>query len=308
MLRLPEVYFVNDKNLYNARYRSKLIKALSSNLITREFGLFDGFKTFAQLFLRILLYRNIFLVSSNLKSNLIILMFFWVPKIVIVNGLGRYRSLKFLRGLVRLLLVWQSHRAKIFIQNYADYRFFRRYSGCTTKIVWMQGSGGVKRKLGKNKSSMAVITRDEKLLAQRASIIEFYKLFWEPKKIVLVGVKDFSSFNFERLNIQSKGYVDQSKIMSFSRCLLVPSGYGEGIPHTLVDAIVSGAEIYLTRKNFVSYGFHKSAKYQKISETGKWVRLIITQSLKEALSEENIVNQFKNEIDKLIYSKNKRFV
>ena len=56
-------------------------------------------------------------------------------------------------------------------------------------------------------------------------------------------------------------------------------------------------------KTFVSYGFHKSAKYQKISETGKWVRLIITQSLKEALSEENIVNQFKNEIDKLIYSK-----
>ena len=142
MLRLPEVYFVNDKNLYNARYRSKLIKALSSNLITREFGLFDGFKTFAQLFLRILLYRNIFLVSSNLKSNLIILMFFWVPKIVIVNGLGRYRSLKFLRGLVRLLLVWQSHRAKIsfkimLITDFLDVTLVvqRKLYGCRVPVA-----------------------------------------------------------------------------------------------------------------------------------------------------------------------------
>ena len=75
------------------------------------------------------------------------------------------------------------------------------------------------------------------------------------------------------------GYVDQSKIMSFAKGFLVPYGYGEGIPHSLVDAIISGADIYLTKKNFISYGFYRYARYQKIFDTEKWVKLVITERL-----------------------------
>ena len=88
--------------------------------------------------------------------------------------------------------------------------------------------------------------------------------------------------------------------MSFAKGFLVPYGYGEGIPHSLVDAIISGADIYLTKKNFITYGFYRYARYQKIFDTEKWVKLVITERLEKVLSIDNIVCLFNEEFEKLV--------
>ena len=299
-LSKTEIYFVNDKKLYNSRYRSHLIKELSSNWLVRDFGFFDSISKFLALVIKLLFKRKNFIVSSNLKSNLLVLLFFWKPKLLIVNGLGRYRELKFLRMILLNLISLQTKESKILVQKNADYMFFRRYAFCSCKFVWMPGSGGTKRNLGADGNLVSIITRDEKLIAQSESISEFYSLCWAPKSIILIGVRRLEFSSLESVNLRNIGYVDQSKIMSFAKGFLVPYGYGEGIPHSLVDAIISGADIYLTKKNFISYGFYRYARYQKIFDTEKWVKLVITERLEKVLSIDNIVCLFNEEFEKLV--------
>ena len=62
------------------------------------------------------------------------------------------------------LISLQTKESKILVQNYADYRFFRRYAFCSCKFVWA-GSGGTKRNLGADGNLVSILTRDEKLMA-----------------------------------------------------------------------------------------------------------------------------------------------
>ena len=60
------------------------------------------------------------------------------------------------------------------------------------------------------------------------------------------------------------------------------------------------AYIYLTKTNYISYGFYRYARYQKIFDTEKWVKLVITERLEKVLSIDNIVCLFNEEFEKLV--------
>ena len=66
------------------------------------------------------------IISSNIRANLINLLFFsFKPKIIILNGLGRLRKNFFLRNFLLKLFIFNKKRVLIFVQNYRDYRWLK---------------------------------------------------------------------------------------------------------------------------------------------------------------------------------------
>jgi hypothetical protein len=164
----------------------------------------------------------------------------------------------------------------------------------------MPGSGGVKRKLGADESSVSVITRDEKLPTQIKSIEDLYQNYQFSKSLLFVGINDQSLIKLGVINFHSVGYVNQDEILSFSSNLLVPNGYGEGIPHTLVDAIMSDASIYMSKKNYIQFGFYKYTGRDKIGDKDNWLKLKVNQDLKELVAAENIVEMFYHKVNSFV--------
>ena len=116
------LYFLNDLDHYNIRYRESLMNKLSRDYEVKSSGLID------QPLRTVLTFLNPFsnYISSNLKTNLCASFFIWGSGGIIVNGLGRFRGRKAFRlfaGLLFSLNVFKFYA----VQNYADYRYFRRF-------------------------------------------------------------------------------------------------------------------------------------------------------------------------------------
>ncbi len=283
-----EIIIINDRSDYNIRYRLGLMRKLNESYSVTSIGLFDRFYSLFYIFYKSISTQDSTFISSNLKSNLFILFLFWKKKLVILNGLGRLRKVKIFRYLLIHLINLQKNYAVIQVQNYADFRYFSRYCDRNRDIFWLPGSGGTKRLVGHNTQTISVITRDEKILNQLSSIQDFLRIFWSPKIITIIGVSNLQKHTQHQDHFDSVGYVDQSKILSFSRNILIPNGYGEGIPHCLVDAIISDANIYLSKNSFIQYGFYRFATYRGVAGVNNWVNLIVTNELKKLVGTENI--------------------
>jgi len=296
----PLILFMNDKAKYNVRYRSNLMRELEKHYTIESVGCFDKITSLFSTILKLVFGSYILTVSSNIKSNLLNLTIFWRKKVLIFNGLGRYRQSKILRTFIILFFRMQLQENLVFIQNYADFRYFRKYAKVSTEFFWMPGSGGTKRKIGDSRSSVSVITRDGKLQKQIASIEEFLCVTQNQLRLILVGINKLPDFASDKLTYECVGYVDQSDIMSYSEAVLVPDGYGEGIPHSLVDAVMSGAVIYLSKVNFIQYGFYKVTNCKLIRHTERWVELSTNDALKSLVDSENIVSNVCQKIDSFL--------
>jgi hypothetical protein len=238
---------------------------------------------------KLILSRDVLIIGSNLKTNLVILLFFWKKKIIIINGLGRFRRSKLLRLFLIFLIKYQFRNNKIFIQNYADYRYFRSKNLKSTQVHWLPGSGGVKRQLGSTTSNVAVITRESKLPTQINSLKDFARSDRELRRLAIVGVEYTEASSLSDFRFDFMGYVSQNDILSFSNNLLVPDGYGEGIPHTLVDALSSGARIFLSKRNYIGYGFYKYQKFEGQLINNFWIDFTPNINIVELVSVETIV-------------------
>ena len=75
-------------------------------------------------------------VSSDGRSNIVMLLFCWLSGMIILNGFGRYEKSKFIRFFIILLL---RHRKNVIciIQNYRDYRYLSKYLA-PNKFKWIQ--------------------------------------------------------------------------------------------------------------------------------------------------------------------------
>lgn len=300
---MPNIFFINDKTEYNLKYRSNLMNKLSSDYKVTTWGLFDSPIKSLKTLLGLLFLKYTLIVSSNLRTNLFILLIVWKRKIVIINGLGRHRKSKLLRAVILFLINKQFRNNAIFIQNYADYRFFSKFSKGSSEIIWMPGSGGVERQISSASGSISVITRDEKIPTQLASIQDFLSKLPTQISLVLIGIKNDNVLNLKNIPFSSVGYVAQSKILKYSDSVLVPEGYGEGIPHIMVDAIMSNAKVYTSKRNFTQYGFYKYSSYERFPGTEIWLKLIINQELQALVASDRISNIFSQKVSSLIASK-----
>ena len=107
-----KVIFVNDKAIYNIRYRYSLMNFFNAKGYNIEsIGVLDSpLRSFFAIF-----NSRKLIISSNLKSNLLTLIVNPINYIIILNGLGRFRRSSLLRSCMVLLTKNQS---KVFINHH----------------------------------------------------------------------------------------------------------------------------------------------------------------------------------------------
>ncbi|EKO3569639.1 hypothetical protein P0F09_002802 [Vibrio metschnikovii] len=248
------MYLINDKSEYNDKYRLGIKNELSSRgILVNSVGVFDGFFSGMKVILFLAFKRQVY-ISSNMKSNLFCLFAFWSKGLIIVNGLGRYKYSSFFRISFSFLLFLNSSSKVIIFQNYSDYRYFKR--NVKARIFWVPGSGGISREINIG-DDVLIISRNDKISKVYDSVLKFFLFMNGERKIVFVGCSPSEVKNkFNNDKIVGIGRVKQSDIFKQSNYFFQPRGYGEGVPHSLVDAICSGMTIIITKKDFVSFGLY----------------------------------------------------
>jgi len=271
---MSRVVFLNDKKIYNERYRRSTIDFFNqSGFETLSLGIFEN--PFKVIFI-ILFSKNI--ISSNMKSNILLLLFFFKKKVCIINGLGRHRYNKFFRfALICLLKL--NYKSSIIFQNYADLRYFSHFVK-SNRFILVHGSGATKRSVSKC-NNVFVVCREGKFNYVKKDIYNASCSL--NKRFKLVGMDLSNEY------VNGVGYVNQSNIFTHGSVLYVPDGYGEGIPHVLVDAIFSECSILISKRQLISYGFYKMAVVTKVYED-KYLLCNFTNDIKKFISP-SVVNK-----------------
>ena len=181
---------------------------------------------------------------------MIMLLFCYLNGVIILNGLGRYEKSRIIRVLMITLLRLRKN-VICNVQSYRDYRYFSKYLA-PNKVKWTPGSGGVARHTSKEKSQKRLlITRDGKFQPLKRKLID--KKHNLDIDIDIIGLSSV----WRHGNIRSLGRVAQECLFSKHNKFLQLYYYGEGTPHSLVDAFASNIEIYIDRKSFRNFGMYK---------------------------------------------------
>jgi len=293
------VLFINDKKKYNERYRGSLINYIEKQGVSvGSLGVFDDLFSFILFCFHVL--GSKFIVSSNLKTNLLFLFFCFRQGAVILNGLGRYRGNVHFRRLLVLLIQINYKKKRFIVQNYADWRYLKRYLRRSDNVQWFPGSGGTCRKCVYS-DSFFVVQRKDKFKNIVNSLVRF--LSDEGiKKVIVVGCDKNDLCDLEQivgLEVYAAGYVDQKDIFSFGgKNFIQPKGYGEGFPHTLADAIMSRLNIFIPSDLFVQLGLYKLGANFELCPSG-WMKLVPSNQLISSISVDSanlyyygIINKF----------------
>ena len=288
-----DIIFLNDKRSYNIRYRSDLMQKLTeAGFSIRSHGFFDSFSEAITCLNFLVFNKRSFIVSSNLKANLICSVLRKSNCVVILNGLGRMRKIKLFRKFL-ILLFSNQKKSNLIVQNYADYRYLKLHSNMQN-IFWIPGSGGTSRKRGVNREAL-IVQRDSKIRLVANSVKNIAKLLGSETRINIIGCNDFNLVNelFNSQQYKNIGYVDQESIFETGSIFIQPSGYGEGFPHTLSDAILSNLQIIITKKDYVRFGMYRlGSRRREISK--EWLELENIKSVRNKVNKSKISSQIIN--------------
>lgn len=246
-------YIFNDRASQNEVYRKVLIQYLSRcgfNVVS--IGLFDSFVSFLK-FILIASFRGRNSLTSNIKVNLLFLVFVRSRGAIILNGMGRYKNNRVVRKSICILLKINK-RKRIIVQNYLDYRYIRLHF--RRDVFWIPGSGALSRPIGK-KNEYVVISRRNKIHLQLESFREAVESL--PKLMVnIVGLdqSDFPERNYHD-QVKCRGRVAQNDIFAHGNAYIQLHGYGEGLPHALTEAIFNDLRVYISKQDFRNYGLGK---------------------------------------------------
>jgi hypothetical protein len=281
---------LNDHELYNRRYRQPVLDELAARSISVEsVGVLDSPMRLPGLALRLLQTRHGLVLSSNLRANLFTLLFARRDKVLILNGMGRYRANPRARGVIlRLLGLRRNTRA--IVQNYADFRYFRRF-GRDLDLEWMPGSGGTAKPTGQV-DTLVLVQRDAKIGVVAADVKALLDRLSVAPPLVIVGCEDEAQLRamFPGGRWRSDGYVAAEQIFAGGSIFLQPSGYGEGFPHSLADALVSGMEIWISDREFLRYGLGRLGAQRSPLALG-WSRVTPTPAVIAAVRAERVATR-----------------
>lgn len=238
---MSRIIFVSDTLTILNRYRSNLIGAVAKKHKTEQYSVISlsGLRSIIPPWNRVI-------VASNLKTNLFVAVFCTTKTLFILNGLGRYQESRVLRALL-IRIINRRKRSHFAIQSYRDYRYFRKLVTIADNISWIPGSGGTRRAIGTSKS-IIFVSRASKYPIFRNKVALFSA---QGNHVNIVGVEGKNSNS-----VHYMGYQEQHQLFLTGSKFLALSGYGEGIPHSLVDAIVSGMCITIERRLYIDAGFY----------------------------------------------------
>ena len=284
------VVFVTKYKEGIAKYRSDLASKLITELPVRSMG-----KAF--FFFKAILFwpANDIVITSDGRVNLLGLLT-GAPQLIILNGLGRFEKSKIVRSLL-LRLINRKQNLRVCVQSYRDYRYFRKLTAA--KIKWVPGSGGQKRATGLSLDPIFV-TRDDKFKYTQKSLLEV-SVFLNNIYVLGLKTKKTDSSKLTNLGIQM-----QDNLFCASSTFLQLDGYGEGVPHSLVDAICSNMNLIIDKKCWVKFGLNKisTLRPDKFVDDPNFYMIKagskILQSLERHLNLQVITGQYASEFKKLI--------
>ena len=181
-------------------------------------------------------------------------------------------------------------RKKKVFQNFLDFRYFRRYFKLKN-IVWIPGSGGVKRKIGSS-DNVVLVSRDDKVSFAVSSIKSFLKKR-ENVTLDIVGCKDELLIK-ELLLIAIPIF---SGMLHRIICLSVVSfSYSPQVmeSQSLVDALVSGMNVFIQQNLFIEFGLHVIG-FEYNYHSGGWVEVLNNDSVAKKIGSNSITNKYLNE-------------
>lgn len=241
------------------------------------------------------------LISSNMRTNLLTLSCFWRRGLVILNGLGRHRRSTLLRRLVLLLLA-VSHRKQVAIQNYADYRYFRRF-GLGPSPVWVPGSGGTEKVTGPAGVPL-IVQRDDKLASVAADLLKLFAAVPPVHPLAVVGCTDRAMVAkcLPGVPLENAGYLPSADIFRQGGIFLQPGGYGEGFPHALADAVASRMAILISNREYLRYGLHRLG-CRLVSVGEGWSRLDVPEEARRAVMAETVNRSYVSLVTQAVQGK-----
>ena len=237
------------------------------------------------------IYRAKLVVSSNMRANLVCLLFFQKNRVIILNGLGNLRRSRLLLRLFLLLIYVNRNHISLIAQNYRDFRWLRKKD---VRVKYIMGSGGESLPVGpfSSYSNWAVITRDSKFEKQKQYITSFIESV-KPSNLKIYGLsgkKDVSNYS-----AVSVGFVEPSEFFMNSNSYFHAGGYSEGFPHSLAYAICSDCLIAVDRKQWIEFGLFRFDISYEVK--GMFFLFRPTQVLKDVVSSENVVIDYIEEIN-----------
>jgi hypothetical protein len=278
---VKDIYFLNEYRHYNVRYRSALMNVCRrSGFNVYSLGMFEEPLRFLKA-----IFSDAIIISSNMRTNLVVMLINSSHGIIIVNGLTRWRRTKFLRFVMRVLIGRSS--MSVCVQSYADYRYFRRF--CSAELIWVPGSGGKARSVG-NQARAVVVTRPRKFKLQEKWLRIFIEQCGIPVSIVGCEASDVALSGAKLFKTEAQGYVDQKYIFASGNTFLQLPGFGEGVPHTLVDAICSGMPIWISKGDFIRFGLYKLG--MRITKASPFGRLEYSSDSENKVEQEAICAQY----------------
>lgn len=288
---MTRILVVNDKLSLNQLYRTRLIARLqTAGLSVTEIGLFKGGRPTLHNILKVLLGHEERILSSNLRSNTVALLAFWRRGMVILNGMGRYRGRRAARRLIGWLLLLNRRKA-IVIQSRADFRYFRRYAA-GANLHWIPGSGGSEKPVAEGLRPLAV-QRPDKIGVVAESLNSYFTATGTPPEMVLVGCPNSAEIQaaFPGITLELTGHVPPEDLFLRGGLFLQPTGYGEGVPHTLVDAIVSRMPVAIARIEYLRYGF-AGLGITAVPIGPGWCRLIVPEAARLTLTTDKVSQDY----------------
>ena len=289
--------FINDKIQLNTLYRGHLCQSYQEkgfHIENLNLTLYDVQKWFNYF---VCSKNEDGVISSNLRSNLLTLILLRRRrKTIIINGLGRYKKSKIFRNILAVLISIQSKDTRTIFQNYADFRLYRRHasSELTHRLFWIPGSGGQTFGVAssKEKDRIAWVTRNSKFKLQCSSV-SWIASIMNYQRINVYGTSLKSIVRLPSgCNLAFHGFVAKKKqLYSEFDVLVCPAGYGEGVPHTLVEALVNAKTVVLPKREAISYGLHLLCEWQPIKNS-ELVRIESNECLREKLSVEVITEEY----------------
>ena len=289
---MKSIAFISDSKKTISLYREDLISSL------KKMGFNCSRIGLKKIFLSlIIILKSSFLVVSNLRANMIVMLVFpFKSKLIILNGLGNATNSSLARWILIRLMRIQSANTIIAVQNYRDMRWLRRI-GIPTKMVF--GCGG--RDLGISNNSSAsktvIISRHKKILLQEYSIRKYLNAF-PSQSIEIIGVTE-NDMTFSHERMSCLGVLSPNNFFQSGRTFFQPYGYSEGTPHTLVDALCSGCDVVMEKKTFIFLGM--SNFYPSDFNNSKFITLSANKAYASHIfGTKNITNQYLSALSKFL--------
>lgn len=275
---MKKILFVSDTIKTINLYRSELIALLNEkNFRVNKCSIKNPIHLFIILF-------NKNIISSNMRSNFICLLFFWKRKILIINGIGSMKNRKIL-FFIFFFLIKINFKSIFIFHNYRDFNFFKRIK--KLNIYWIPGSGGRNFELARSKrNNIGIFTRKNKLKYQKNEII-FLANNIKNRNINIYGCEEKNFKNHK--NISVLGWQEPIKFFVKNSTVFHPYGYNDGFPHTLSDSIVSGCNIIVHQKDYINFALNKyTISKRKIFKNYFYISNKKIDKLKKEINTKNI--------------------